>query len=57
VQVAAQALSAILPAWIAAGNSLQQLAGTVVAALPRVSSHRRLPLLSALVSALPQVRA
>ena len=54
-QVACQALSAILPAWTAAGNSLHQLAAAVVGALPRVSPHRRLPLLAALVAALPEV--
>lgn len=54
-QVAAQALQAILPAWTGAGKSLQQLSEAVVAALPRVSPHRRLPLLSGLVSALPEV--
>jgi len=55
LQVAAQALQAILPAWTGAGKSLQQLAEAVVAALPRVSPHRRLPLLSGLVAALPEV--
>lgn len=54
--MAAQALQAILPAWTAAGKSLDQLARSVVAALPRVSPHRRLPLLAALVGALPRVR-
>lgn len=54
-QVASQALQAILPAWTGAGKSLQQLAEAVVAALPRISPHRRLPLLAALVSALPEV--
>ena len=53
--MATQALQAILPAWTAAGKGLRQLAETVVAALPRTSPHRRLPLLSALVSALPPV--
>ena len=53
--MASQALQAILPAWTGAGKSLQQLAEAVVAALPRVSPHRRLPLLAALVSALPEV--
>lgn len=54
-QVASQALQAILPAWTAAGKSLGQLAEAVVGALPRVSPHRRLPLLGALVGALPPV--
>ncbi|PRW61623.1 hypothetical protein C2E21_0211 [Chlorella sorokiniana] len=54
-RVAAQALQAILPAWTGAGKSLQQLAEAVVGALPRVSPHRRLPLLAGLVSALPEV--
>ncbi len=53
--MATQALRAILPAWTAAGNSIQQLAAVVVEALPRVLPRRRLRLLSALVSALPQV--
>lgn len=53
--MATQALQAILPAWTGAGKSLQQLSEAVVAALPRVSPHRRLPLLSGLVSALPEV--
>lgn len=55
LQVASLALAAILPAWAAAGKSLQELAAAVVAALPRVSPHRRLSLLAALVAALPQV--
>lgn len=54
-QVASQTLQAILPAWTAAGKSLQQLVEAVVAALPRMSPYRRLPLLSGLVSALPEV--
>ncbi len=53
--MAEQALRAILPAWIASGSSLDQLASAVVDALPAVSPNRRLPLLAALVSALPQV--
>ena len=57
LQVASLALRAILPAWAAAGKSLQELAAAVVAALPRVSPHRRLSLLAALVAALPQVGA
>ncbi|KAL4421861.1 hypothetical protein ABPG77_001343 [Micractinium sp. CCAP 211/92] len=54
-RVASQALRAILPAWTGAGKSVQELAAAVVAALPRVSRHRRLSLLAALVTALPQV--
>jgi len=57
LQVAVQALEVILPAWVAAGNSLQELAATVVGALPHVSPHRRLSLLSALVAVVPQVCA
>ena len=55
-RVATAALRAILPAWTAAGHSLQELAAAVVAALPRVSPHRRLPLVLALTAALPEVR-
>ena len=54
-QVAAQALAAVVPAWVAGGNALEQLVAKVVAAAPRVPAHRRLPVLSALVSALPGV--
>lgn len=57
LQVASQALRAILPAWTGAGKSVQELAAAVVAALPRVSRHRRLSLLAALVTALPQVQS
>lgn len=54
-QVAAQALAAVVPAWVAGGNTLEQLVARVVEAAPRVPAHRRLPVLAALVSALPDV--
>jgi hypothetical protein len=44
-----------MPAWVASGSALEQLVAKVVEAAPRVPAHRRLPVLSALVSALPGV--
>lgn len=56
-QVAAATLAAVVPAWLQAGKPLADLAAAVVAPLPNLLPHRRLPLLSALIAVVPQVRA
>ena len=56
-QVAAATLAAVVPAWLQAGKPLPDLAAAVIAPLPNLLPHRRLPLLSALIAVVPQVRA
>lgn len=54
-QVAAATLGAIAPAWVRSGKPISQLVAAVVALLPAMLPHRRLPLLDALLAVLPQV--
>ena len=54
-QVAAATLGAIAPAWLRSGKPISELAAAVVALLPSMLPHRRLPLLTALLAVLPQV--
>ena len=54
-QVAAATLGAVAPAWLQSGKPLTELVAAVVAPLPHMLSHRRLPLLTALLAAVPQV--
>jgi hypothetical protein len=54
--VAASTLAALVPAWLSAGRGSQQLWSNLLAALPLLPGHRRLGLLEALLTALPQVR-
>lgn len=54
-QVAAATLGAIAPAWLQSGKPISQLVAAVVALLPAMLPHRRLPLLTALLAVLPQV--
>lgn len=54
-QVAAATLGAIAPAWLQAGKPLTELVSAVVALLPSMLPHRRLPLLTALLAVVPQV--
>ena len=55
LQVAADTLRAVAPAWISAGRGLPQLTEAALAAVEGLHLHRTLLLLSALASALPQV--
>jgi len=55
-QVAAATLAAVVPAWLQAGKPLTQLAAAVVAPLADLLPHRRLPLLTALIAVVPQVK-
>ena len=52
-----QALAALVPAWRAAGRPNSDLVADVAAGLPSAAPHRRRPLLSAVLHALPQVRS
>ncbi len=54
-EVAAATLAAITPAWLAAGKGMHDLVAVILTALPDMASHRRLPILSSLLSSLPQV--
>lgn len=54
-QVAAATLGAIAPAWLRSGKPISKLVAAVVALLPAMLPHRRLPLLTALLAVLPQV--
>lgn len=54
-QVAAATLGAIAPAWLQSGKPTAELVAAVVAPLPDMLPHRRLPLLTALLAAVPQV--
>ncbi len=54
--VAATALAAVVPAWVAAGRRPAELWEQVAAALPPLPPRRRLAVLVALLDALPQVR-
>ena len=54
-QVAAATLGAIAPAWLRSGKPISEVAAAVVALLPSMLPHRRLPLLTALLAVLPQV--
>ncbi len=54
-QVAAATLRAVVPAWLQAGKPLPELTAAVVEPLPQLLPHRRLPLLTALISVVPQV--
>lgn len=56
VQVAAEALAAVVPAWLHAGRAPADLVEALVATLPQTPAHRRLPLLSAVLWGLPEVR-
>ena len=49
--VAAAALRALAPAWVASGRSMGDLVGAIVGQLPSVSAHRRSALVEALVGA------
>jgi U3 small nucleolar RNA-associated protein 10 len=53
--VAAAALAAVAPTWLAAGRSVRELWSVAVASLPTVPPHRRLMLLGSLLAALPEV--
>lgn len=53
--MAAAALAAVAPTWLAAGRSVRELWAVAVAALPSVPPHRRLMLLGSLLAALPEV--
>lgn len=55
VQVASEALAAVVPAWLSAGRAPADLVETLVATLPQTAAHRRLPLLSAVLRGLPEV--
>ena len=54
-QVAAATLGAIVPAWLRSGKPTSDLVAAVLALLPSMLPHRRLPLLSALLAVVPQV--
>lgn len=54
--VATSTLSALVPAWLAAGRGSEELWGSLLGALPGLPAHRRLGLLESLLAALPQVR-
>jgi hypothetical protein len=56
-RVAALALAAVVPAWLAAGRDAAALVRGVVETLPRVPQHRRLGLLAALLAVLPEASA
>ena len=53
-RVASQALAALVPAWRAAGRPDAELVAAVAAGLPAAAPHRRRPLVSAVLDALPQ---
>lgn len=53
---AAAALAAVVPAWVGAGRDPRDLWESLAGALAAVPPHRRLPLLAALLRALPKVR-
>lgn len=55
VQVASEALAAVVPAWLSAGRAPADLVETLVATLPQTAAHRRLPLLHAVLQGLPEV--
>jgi len=55
LQIAADTLRAVAPAWIDAGRGLPQLVEAALAVVEGLSLHRSILLLSALISALPQV--
>lgn len=52
-QVCGCAMSALVPAWLGDGRDARDLWAVVVDALPEVLAHRRLPLLAALMAAMP----
>lgn len=54
--MASTTLSALVPAWLAAGRGSEELWGSLLAAMPGLPAHRRLGLLESLLGALPQVR-
>ncbi|GAB4814939.1 hypothetical protein N2152v2_001985 [Parachlorella kessleri] len=54
-KIAAQVLGAVVPAWVAGGGSIEEVVGEVVAAAPRIPSHRRLAVFIALREGLPTV--
>jgi hypothetical protein len=54
--VGAQALGAVARAWVSGGGPLDGLVAAVVAAAPEVPAQRRLPVVGALVAALPEVQ-
>ncbi len=56
-QVATTALTAVVPAWLAAQRDPAELVRSVTDSLPGVPAHRRLPLLSTLVGAMPAAQA
>jgi hypothetical protein len=56
LQIAASTLKAVVPAWISAGKGLHQLLEVALGVVDGLSLHRSILLLSALISALPQVR-
>ncbi len=55
MQIAAQVLAAVVPAWVAGGGSIEEVVGEVVSVASGIPSHRRLAVFSALVGALPKV--
>ena len=55
-QVSVTAMKALVPAWLGAGRDAADLWGEVASALPEVPPHRRLALLPALMSAMPEVQ-
>lgn len=56
-EVATDALLSVLLAWLAAGKAAAEAVAGVVDATLGLPQHRRLPLLSALSAALPEVRS
>ena len=54
-QIAAATLQAVAAAWLAAGRGFPELAETALSSTKTVAALRALPLLSALISAVPQV--
>jgi len=54
--VASTTLSALVPAWLAAGRGSEELWGSLITVLPGLPAHRRLGLLESLLAALPKVR-
>lgn len=46
-------MSALVPAWLGDGRDARDLWAVVIDALPEVLAHRRLPLLAALMAAMP----
>lgn len=55
-EVATDALLSVLPAWLATGRPAAEAVAAVVDAVLGLPPHRRLPLLAALLAALPKVR-